>query len=134
MIDMPELLLRMKIGASYSLDELNKIFNSILNHVANPNNPFNMGSIAALAYFPHVFASPRDEYVTAMLYEMATDTSSDDNTGIESILAFTGNVHVKPAKRLWGQVCKNGQVADTYSGAKQPHKPIMKPKSVLLKN
>lgn len=140
LIDMPELLLRMKIGSMYSLDELNKIFNSILNRVSNPRDPYDLCDKAALAYFPHVFAAPRDEYVTAMLFEMANDNSSETQSGLESILAFTGNCTVKPAKRIWGQVCKNGHAPIGVPGRgdqeeQGPHKPIMKnKKSVLLRN
>jgi len=33
MIDMPEILLRMKIGNEYTLDQLNKMFNTVANKI-----------------------------------------------------------------------------------------------------
>jgi hypothetical protein len=74
MIDMPEILLRMRIGNMYTLTELNQIFNEVLNKVArckeNDSAP-DVPELAALYHFPEVFQKPRDEYMTAILTEIA---------------------------------------------------------------
>ena len=96
LIDMPDLLLRMKVVSSHSLAEIQQIFNYVLNKVAkNGSSP----GLAALYYFPEVFAKPRDEYVAAMLFEMATDMQGDK--GLNKINAYLGNLQIKPVSRLW---------------------------------
>ena len=91
MIDMPELLLRMQVVNNHSLAEIQQIFNFILNKIARGSGPCLTPDAAALYYFPEVFAKPRDEYVTAMLYDMANDTAAG-GTGLSSITAYVGNV------------------------------------------
>ena len=56
LVDMPEILLRMKIGASYSLKELQDIFNVVMNKLAKKEGPCMSTASAALYYFPEVFA------------------------------------------------------------------------------
>ena len=75
LVDMPEIMLRMKIGSLYSLDQLRDIFNDILNKCANagPGLP-DLPDIAAYFYYPEVFQKPKDEFVAAMLQEIARDT------------------------------------------------------------
>ena len=75
MIDMPELMLRMKVASMYTLDQLKDIFNDILNKIANakPGDP-RFPDVAALYYYPDIFQKPRDDYMAAMLYEIASDT------------------------------------------------------------
>lgn len=56
LIDMPELMLRMKIGSLYSLDQLKEIFNDILNKIANAKEGApRLPDVAALYYYPDVF-------------------------------------------------------------------------------
>ena len=91
--DMPDLLLRMKIAATYSLQELETIFNEILNKVVRGEGPI-VSDAAAYYHFPEVFCAPRDEYMAALLHEIAQEE------GVEQINCYIGNVHVKPISRL----------------------------------
>ena len=84
---MPDLLLRMKVVASHSLQEIQQIFNFVLNKVAKTGDD---PGLLALYYFPEVFAKPRDEYVASMLFEMATDMQGEE--GYKQINAYLGNV------------------------------------------
>ena len=97
---MPELLLRMHIVINHSLDEIKQMFNFILNKISRGSGPCLTPDAAALYYFPEVFAKPRDEYITAMLYEIANDTRNDGD-GYKNISAYVGNVQIKPISRLW---------------------------------
>jgi len=74
LVDMPELLLRMKIAHSHSLAELQDIFNFIMQKLKQRDGPCVSASSAAIYYFPDVFARPRDEYVAAMIKEIAMHT------------------------------------------------------------
>ena len=71
LIDMPELLLRMKIVNDYSLTEIQQIFNYVLNKVYREKRYCTTPDVAALNLFPDVFAKQRDEYITAMLHDIA---------------------------------------------------------------
>jgi hypothetical protein len=75
LIDMPEVMLRMKVASMYSLDQLKDIFNDILNKVsqAKEGDP-RLPDVAAYYYYPEIFQKPRDEYMAAMLHEIANDT------------------------------------------------------------
>ena len=75
LIDIPEILLRMKIAANHTLEELNDIFNQILNKVAKGNGP-STADVAAIYYFPEVFQRPRDDYVASMINTIASDNSA----------------------------------------------------------
>ena len=87
LIDMPDILLRMKVVANHSLQEIQQIFNFVLNKVAKTGDP---PGLTALYYFPEVFAKPRDEYVASMLFEMATDMQGEN--GYNQINAYLGNL------------------------------------------
>ena len=66
MIDMPEILLRMKIGNDYTLEQLNKMFNTVANKIKQKKviaNP----ALAAQQLFPEIFLKPKDDYVRKML-------------------------------------------------------------------
>ena len=52
---MPALLLRMKVGHSYTLAELQEIFNFVLNKIAKKKGPCRSTAHAAIYYFPEVF-------------------------------------------------------------------------------
>ena len=91
LIDMPELLLRMHVVANHSIAEIQQMFNFILNKISRQSGPCLTADVAALYYFPEVFAKPRDEYVAAMLYEIANDTR-EDGKGYSSISAYVGNL------------------------------------------
>ena len=101
MVDMPLVMLRMKIVESYSLEELVDIFNQILRKVQDersdcPVNP----AAAALYLYPEVFIKPRDLYITAMLHEICSEAPAEIG-GLERVNAYLGNLHVSPLTRLW---------------------------------
>ena len=76
LVDMPELLLRMKIANDHSLEELQDIFNVIVNKMKRFDTPCLTTGQAAVFHFPEVFAQPRDEYVAAMIKEIAMHTGA----------------------------------------------------------
>ena len=96
LIDMPEVLLRMRIASEHTLDELKEILNEILTRVYVGRSGPDLPDAAAFYHFPEVFQKPRDEYIAALLHTIATDSSEN----YESILCYLGNVHVKPVSRL----------------------------------
>ena len=97
---MPELLLRMKIVSEYSLKEIQEIFNYVLNKVHREKRDIMTSDVAALHYFPEVFAKPRDDYITAILHDIANDLQGQEN-GFSSVTAYLGNLQIKPVSRLW---------------------------------
>lgn len=101
LIDMPELLLRMKVAHTYSLAELQEILNFVMNKLSKKQGPCIDSASAALYYFPEVFAKPRDEYVAAMLKEIAMDSQVvGGENGYSSVSCYVGNVHTAPITRL----------------------------------
>jgi len=133
MIDMPEILLRMRIGNMYSLAELNQIFNEVLNKVsrckANDPTP-DVPELAALYHFPEVFQKPRDEYMTALLTEIAQsmrgkmEGDEERVTGFDRITCYMGNIHVSPVTRLW-RTNKIGSVSGTLKSEKRPDERVL---------
>lgn len=80
LIDMPEILLRMKIGNDYTLPELKKVFNKVCNAVTNRKKYAKRNrlkvvhpdtSLAAQQLFPDIFVRPKDEYMYMMLQQIA---------------------------------------------------------------
>lgn len=62
-----------------------------------------MTDLAALYYFPEVFCQPRDEYMAALLQDIADDVTSmrtKDNGLMQSMCAYVGKVHKPPVMRL----------------------------------
>ena len=136
MIDMPELLLRMKIVNEHSLAEIQQIFNYVLNKISRSDGPCGTPDAAALYYFPEVFAKPRDEYVAAMLHDIATDTN-EDGQGFSSISAYLGNLHIKPISRVWNTYKLDRDFTHvkqkaTPSNMKHP-KDVLKPQEKLTR-
>lgn len=102
--DMPELMLRMKVASLFSLDQLKEIFNDILNKVASARDGEpSMPDIAAYFYYADVFQKPRDEYMAALLKEVANETwkRNDKYVSYSSVSCYLGNLHVSPVARLW---------------------------------
>lgn len=95
--DMPELLLRMKLGSQFSLQELKEIFNVVMNKIRKEQGPLDPGA-AALFHFPEVFLKPKDEYLNAIIRNIADD---DPRENPEAMSVYTGNVHVSPVARIW---------------------------------
>ena len=110
LIDMPELLLRMKIGNELTLEDLQDILNTVLNKMARKECPCLTPGQAALYYFPEVFSRPRDEYVAAMLKEIATHMGDGQSSeeAITRVCCYLGNVHVQPIARLWNTYSSDG--------------------------
>lgn len=121
LIDMPEILLRMKIANNHSLEELQDIFNFVMNKMASKKGPCISTAQAAQYYFPEVFSKPRDEYVAAMIKELAMQTRDDDNVGHKAISCYLGNVHVQPTLRLLNTYNSDG-VHATLEGVDGPIK------------
>lgn len=74
MIDMPEVLLRMKIGSEYSLKELQSVFNTVANRI-NKKQIVPVPALAAQELFPEIFVRPRDEYIHKILQEIMESES-----------------------------------------------------------
>lgn len=73
MVDMPTIMLRMKLVETYSLKELVEMFNHILKMIADPNSGTPIQPAAAANFhFPDVFNKPRDLYVAALLHEICS--------------------------------------------------------------
>ena len=79
---MPEILLRMKIGATRSLKELQDAFNSIMNSIAKRSGPLQPGT-AALVMYPEIFQEPRDEYLYALLRKIAEEEGKNLSVPLE---------------------------------------------------
>ena len=109
LIDMPQLMLRMRLVHDNSLERLEDIYNSVLNRVARNEGP-SQPAASALYHYPQFFNEPRDAYMASMLHEMCEDVSEDPP---ERVQAFVGNVHVSPIARLW----------QTGSSSAEVHKP-----------
>ena len=52
LVDMPEVLLRMKIANNHSLTELQEIFNIVMNKLRRKDCPCLSAATAAMYYFP----------------------------------------------------------------------------------
>lgn len=125
LVDMPELLLRMKVAHGHSLAELQDIFNFIMNKMKRRDGPCISAGQAATLYFPEVFARPRDEYVAAMIKEIAMHAGEHREEPISAINCYLGNVHTGPIKRLLTTYNSDGNFASETAAAKRG-------KSVLL--
>ena len=80
-----------------------------MNKLVRKEGPCISSATAAQYYFPDIFARPRDEYVAAMLKEIAMNSkseisndpqNSDSLSGIQSMNCYLGNVHVPPITRM----------------------------------
>jgi len=128
LVDMPEILLRMKVAHSHSLSDLQEILNFVMNKLAKREGPCTSSAMAALYYFPEVFSKPRDEYVAAMLKEIAMHSGEgEDVEGNEQVCCYMGNVHMEPITRLWNTFNSDG--VHSSQGGLEAEK---KGKSVLL--
>ena len=113
MIDMPEVLLRMKIASEYSLKELQTVFNTVANRI-NKKQIVPVPALAAQELFPEIFVRPRDEYIQKIMKEIVESESlkvkmeDQENPITEKeldqsncILVYTGSIHVAPLSRAW---------------------------------
>jgi hypothetical protein len=96
LVDMPEVLLRMKIASEYSLDDLKAILNDILTKVFHGRSGPDLPDACALYHHAEIFQKPRDDYVAALLHTLA----KDEEEKYDSMLCYLGNVNVKPVSRL----------------------------------
>lgn len=71
MVEMPAVMLRMKIAETYTLEQLVEMFNFVLEKLQNKQGPAQPAA-AAMYYFPDVFNKPRDQYIAALLHEVCT--------------------------------------------------------------
>ena len=82
LIDMPEIILRMKIVNELSYADLADIFNIVLNKLHKKESPYKFPDATATHYFPEIFAEPRDLYVASMLHEIANNIRIGDGEGL----------------------------------------------------
>ena len=92
MVDMPEILLRMKIANEYTLKDLEKIFNKVCGKIKRGEcRP--IPALVAAELYPEIFVRPREEYVYQALKEICDEQEQDEEI---SILTYLGDVHVSP--------------------------------------
>lgn len=90
--EMPETLLRRKIGNSLTIGELRDLFKFVVTKMQEVNQPMTIRD-ATMQFLPHVFQAPRDLYLTAMLKEAFQAATC--------ITAFVGMPHFNPIQRYW---------------------------------
>lgn len=71
-----------------------------MNKLKRREGPCSTAGEAALYYFPEVFAKPRDEYVAAMIKEIAMHAGDHNEIPINNINCYLGNVHSGPINRM----------------------------------
>lgn len=71
MIDMPTVMLRMKVVETHSLQELTDMFNFILDKMQRGEGP-EQSAAAAHYFYPEMFNKPRDLYMTSLLHEICS--------------------------------------------------------------
>ena len=116
LVDMPQILLRMKICKDHKLQDLEAIFNKICNKIVK-NECIPIPGLAAQELYPEIFVKPVDDYLYCNLRDILPEiqegfeledyqktisyeglkNKTDDNV----ILAFTGNYHVDPFHKIW---------------------------------
>ena len=85
--DMPETLLRQKLGNSLSIGEMRDLFKFVIEKMGELKVPISMKE-ATLNFLPHVFLAPKDLYMTAMLKEAFQAATC--------VTAFVGLSHYNP--------------------------------------
>ena len=95
---MPALLYRMKICESYTLEELDGIFNYLRSKIQINDGPSQFQA-AAVYHFPEVFIEFKDQYVASILHEICL--FYENLQAYDSINAYVGNTDVKPLCRLF---------------------------------
>jgi hypothetical protein len=90
--DMPEHLLRLNVGGTLEIQELKDLFKYTLSIVKKAEFPISFRK-ASLDFLPHVFQTPRDLYIAAMLKEAF---QASENT-----TAFVGLHHFHPTMAYW---------------------------------
>ena len=96
---MPEALFRMQIARMVTLQELERIFNQVLN-AAQRRKVSDRSQLQLIAneLFPELFVQPKDEYMARMMHEVAKSFAGNPE---RTVLSFLGNCHVSPVSRLW---------------------------------
>jgi hypothetical protein len=72
MVDMPEILLRMKIANEFSLKELEKIFNKVCGKIKRGESQ-PIPPLVAQELFPEIFVRPREEYIYQTLKDICDE-------------------------------------------------------------
>ena len=90
--EMPEILFRQIIANNLSLDQLKDIFKFAVESTSQLTTPVSLRE-AAFNFLPHVFQSPKDLYMTALLKESFQAATC--------IVGFVGKHHVDPVRRSW---------------------------------
>ena len=95
--DMPEPLLRLQLGNTLPLSTVREIYSFIVDRLAehyskNPDVLMTMEEMT-MSYFPHIFQTPRDLYMTAMIKEAMRAASTT--------AVYVGTPHYIPIQRYW---------------------------------
>jgi len=90
--EMPELLLRRKLGNAIPIGELRDLFKFVIGKMNDLKTPITMRE-ATLNFLPHVFLLPKDLYMTALLKEAFQAATC--------ITAFVGLSHFNPIQEYW---------------------------------
>ena len=90
--EMPEILYRQILANGLTLEELKDIFKFVASCLEKLEVPISFRE-AAINFMPHIFQSPKDLYLTAMLKEALQACTS--------INAFVGSHHIFPVKSYW---------------------------------
>lgn len=90
--EMPEILYRQILANGLNLEEMKDIFKFVASCIEKLEVPISFRE-AAYNFMPHIFQSPKDLYLTAMLKEALQACTS--------ITAFVGTHHINPIKSYW---------------------------------
>jgi hypothetical protein len=99
LVGMPEALFRMQLARMVTLEELERIFNQVLN-TAQRRKVSDRRQLQLIAneLFPELFVQPKDEYMARMMHDVAKSFAGNPE---RTVLSFLGNCHVSPVSRLW---------------------------------
>jgi hypothetical protein len=90
--DMPEILLRQILGNTLSINECRDIFKAVLKHIKESEG-FLDTRTATEMFYSHIFYSPKDVYIAAILKNVLK--------ACYSVLAFVGTPHFMPIQKYW---------------------------------
>lgn len=89
---MPEVLLRQIVGNNVTIEEMRDLFKFVLEKMKDFKGLYGIKDVT-LGLLPHVFQTPRDLYITAMLKESFQAATC--------IVAMVGMEHFNPVQRYW---------------------------------
>lgn len=90
--DMPEALYKLNIGNTMEIGEARDVFKYVLGKVKELKVPISMRK-AAHDFLPHIFQTPRDLFLAAMLKRSFQ--------AAETVTAYVGMPHLIPMQHYW---------------------------------